>query len=840
MKKVKLTRELLDDTFTAHAYEQNLSVDVLSSGPLNASIAFVGEGPGEAEVRHRPKPKPFVGGSGKLLWGHVQKFGYTQDNIYCTNVVKRQISLSRKGNLRNPITADEFNKWSELLRWELTQLPNVKIIVALGNYALEALTENTGITKWRGSVLDTVLPNGRLGQVIVTFNPAYVVEGREPRFEPFFLMDLMRIAQVEKGVFKPHNINKIINPTYREAIAYISDMQRDIRPIALDTEAINEEVACIGLSNNPHEAICIAFRSATKNMYTKSQEVDILLAIQKLADTKNMIAQNAQFDSYFMWLGLKLEIDFWFDILLGHHTLYPQLPHSLAFMTTQYTNHPFYKDDADGWYEGGNIDAFWEYNCCDCAITYAVFEKQQAELKKRKLDKFFFNHVMRAQPHLVRATVHGVGVDVPIKEKILEQVREDVDEQREKVYGIITDLTEDTNYRPNLNSAPQMQDLYFNRLKLIGRGTSTDDNNRKEMMKNPRTSPIAKQLLIEIDKYKEDHKFMSVYAEGRISNDSRFRCEYKQFGVSKAPGRLSSSSLLVTKEGGNMQNQPMRARGMYVADPGMVFLYFDLAQAEAQVVSFRADIPKWKEQFALAKLGNGYDCHRALASEMFKIPYDQIPKDDWTEDATPKPTKRYVAKRCRHGLNYRMERFRLSQVTQLPYNEASQAFVLYHKITPELELWWHEEEKQFRLTRTITNAFGRELRVIQRIDETVLESIIAFYAQSTIGDKIVQVWYQSEEDDEWPVDARVCIDVHDNLVALASPKTAKTALKIMKKYAESPIIIQDVYNKRKPEPLSIPCELKMSYPSLWDDEKKKFVPDKKGLHRWSEMEKVKL
>lgn len=837
-RKFVMTRELLNDTFTGHAYEKGLSVDVLSDGPLNAEIAFVGEGPGESEVRHRPYPKPFVGGSGKLLWEHAKKHGYERENIYCTNVVKRQISLSRKTGDKHHVNADEFDKWKDMLQWELAQLPNVKIIVALGNFALQALTENAGITKWRGSVLNIVLPNGKMGHVVVTFNPAYVMGDREPRFEPFFVMDLMKIVQVQKDVFREHEINKIINPTYKESMAYIRDLEKTDRPIALDTEAINQEVACIGLSNNPHEAICIALRGVSKNIFTRSQEVDIILAIQKLSERRRMIAQNAQFDSYFMWLGLGMEIDFWFDLLLGHHTLYPQLPHGLAFITTQYTNHPFYKDDADEWYEGGDIDAFWTYNCCDSALTYAAFEKVYSELKKRKLDKFFFDHVMRAQPRLVRATVHGVKVDLSVKQKILDAVNIDVDTQREKVYGIIAELTDDPDYRPNLNSAPQMKELYFNRLRLIGRGQSTDDNNRKEMMKNSRTSPLAKQLIFEIDKYKEDDKFRSTYAEAKVSADGRFRCEYKQFGVSKAPGRLSSSRLLVSKEGGNMQNQPVRARGMYIADPGMVFLYFDLAQAEAQVVSFRADISKWKDQFARAKAGDGYDCHRALASEMFKMPYDEVPKEDWDEHQ--RPTRRYVAKRCRHGLNYRMERFRLSQVLELPYNEASRNFVLYHQITPELELWWKEEERQFRATRTILNAFGRELRVVQRINEDVLESIIAYYPQSTIGDKVVQIWYQCEEDDDWPYDARVCIDVHDNLVALASPKTAKTALKIMKKYAESPIFIQDVYKRRKAEPLSIPCDLKMSYPSSWDDTKKKFVPDPKGLHRWSEMEKVKL
>ena len=290
-----------------------------------------------------------------------------------------------------------------------------------------------------------------------------------------------------------------------------------------------------------------------------------------------------------------------------------------------------------------------------------------------------------------------------------------------------------------------------------------------------------------------------------------------------------------------MQNQPVRARGMYLADPDCVFCYFDLSQAESQVVSYRADIPKWKEQYARAREDGSYDAHRALASEMFKVPYDEVPKEDWVEvDGLYQPTIRYTAKRCRHALNYRMERFRLSEVTGLPYHEAAHAFTIYHRITPELTEWWKVEESQFKTTREVYNALGRRFRVIQRIDEDVLKSIVAFFPQSTIGDKITQVWYQAEEDDDWPDDARIAIDVHDNLVAIASPKTAKTCLRILKKYAESPIWIQDAWKRKKHEPLIIPAELKISVPSSWSPEKKAFIADPGGKHRWSFMEKVKL
>ena len=127
-----------------------------------------------------------------------------------------------------------------------------------------------------------------------------------------------------------------------------------------------------------------------------------------------------------------------------------------------------------------------------------------------------------------------------------------------------------------------------------------------------------------LNRFKKEDKFRGTYAESKVSTDGRFRCEYKQYGVSRAPGRLSSAALIYG-EGGNMQNQPVRARSMYVADPGCVLLYFDLSQAEARVVAYRANIPKWKQQFEQARMDGKYDCHRALASEMFKVPYDQVP-----------------------------------------------------------------------------------------------------------------------------------------------------------------------------------------------------------------------
>lgn len=829
------TREMFDEQFRLQAEQLDLDVDVISEGPLNASIAIVGEGPGEQEVR---QGRPFIGGAGTLLWNSLRPYGLHRANVYTSNVVKRQISLSARGNEKHAVHRDELNKWIGMVKWELAQLPNLRTIFLMGNFALESLTGHTGITKWRGSVLSEELPNGHKGKLVIAFNPAYAQ--RELKMEPVFLMDCKKLDLVCRNVFREHKVDAIINPTYVSAMAFIRDLKRAGKPVGLDVEHIRETY-CYGLGNDAKRAMCINFRDGHRNRYTVGQEAEILIAIQNLCESNKIIVQNGGHEIYWCWTHDGIKIPTWFDTLLAHHVLYPQLPHNLAFLVSQYTTHEFYKDDGASWREGGNIDDFWVYNCKDVALMVAAQQKMEVELREAKLDDFFYNHVMRAQQHVAEATVHGMACDLEIKEHLIKQIGEDVGKHLANFHRLVQEMTGDPSYFPNPGSPKQMQELYFDVLQLNGKGSSTDRKNREHMLNHTNTSPLCREILASVNAWSTESKFFGTFAQAKLGEDNRMRCDWKQYGVSRAPGRLSSSET-IDGQGMNMQNQPQRARSMYVADDGMELAYFDLKQAEAVVVAYRANIPKWKEQFNRMHTDKNFDTHRALAAEMFKVPYEDVPTKDWDEGL--QPTIRYVAKRCRHGLNYRMERQTLADVTKLPYHEASRAFLLYHRTTPELAQWWKQEEITFRRDRVLYNAYGRRLKVIQRLDDEVMDSIIAFYPQSTIGDKVVQVWYQSESDDRWPLDARICLDVHDNLVAIAAPgKSIKTALAIMKKYAEQPIMIQDAWNNVA-VPVSIQAELKQSYPTRfeWDEKTQKgtFVPDANGLHRWSHMKDVEL
>lgn len=806
-----------------------LTVDCGPDGLFSAEIAIIAEAPGEREKQLKT---PLIGSSGKLFWEFVRPIDLNRRNCYITNVVKRQLRSTTDEKIS--ITRNEVDQYAGILQWELQQLPNLRYIIVLGNYALEAVTGLSGIMHHRGSVYDTQISSMSLGTnrnvtIVAMLNPAAVM--REPKWEIMFKFDVGRLKDVINGQYKQHIISPIINPSFTEAMAWFDKLQDERLPVSEDIETIGGETACIGLANSTTTGMCINLRDRSSNRFTVSEECAIRVRHAKWSSdpTTRIVAQNWMFDaSWQAYKDRKPIIPAWFDTMLAHHTLYPSLPHNLGFLTSQYTTHPFYKDEGKTWKEGGSIDTFWDYNVKDCCITLAAQQKIIKELEDQGLLEFFFSHVMHLQPHLINMTVGGIKADVKLKESIAIQCKEDVARLKTEFWKRVEEATGEEGYHPNPASPKQMAELYFRKLRLVGRGTATDVKNRARMKQHPRTSQEAKDMLTAQDKLASEQKFLSTYAEMQEDEDGRIRCEYKQTGVQSAPGRLSSAQTL-WGSGTNLQNQPGRAHKMFIADQGYEFSYFDLSQAEARVVGWKYCIHKWIEQFEQARIDGKYDAHRALAADMFYIPYEDVPKEDWLLDDKGNPTLqsiRYKAKRCRHGLNYRMGPDKLAETLEIPFTEAYELHRIYHRVNPELQKGWDATVREVKERRSLYNAYGRRWILLERFDDEALKSIVAFYPQSTIGDKVSRCIYLCESDERWPkTKARMALNIHDALIAIHTPDVGNLVRQIMKEYAEEPLNILGIDGIERE--LIIPCDIKRS------------VPDEHNIHRWSNLEKVK-
>jgi len=114
---------------------------VFGVGNPQASIMFVGEGPGYYEDR---QGEPFVGAAGKLLNELLESAGLSRSQVYIANVIK-----CRPPNNRDPET-DEVDTCKPFLMQQI-QLIKPQLVCSLGNWATQTLLQKkVGITKVRG------------------------------------------------------------------------------------------------------------------------------------------------------------------------------------------------------------------------------------------------------------------------------------------------------------------------------------------------------------------------------------------------------------------------------------------------------------------------------------------------------------------------------------------------------------------------------------------------------------------------------------------------------------------------------------------------------------------
>jgi uracil-DNA glycosylase len=148
---------------------------VFARGAPDASLMFIGEGPGQEEDR---SGLPFVGPAGKLLDRMIAAMGYGRDDVYVCNVVK-----CRPPGNRTPLPS-EAGACAPFLLGQL-DVVRPKVIVALGRCA----TENLGLVgggPWRGR-----WGTFRGIPVMPTYHPAFLL--RSPEFKRPVWEDLQKV-----------------------------------------------------------------------------------------------------------------------------------------------------------------------------------------------------------------------------------------------------------------------------------------------------------------------------------------------------------------------------------------------------------------------------------------------------------------------------------------------------------------------------------------------------------------------------------------------------------------------------------------------------------------------
>jgi len=147
---------------------------VFGEGPLDASIMFVGEQPGDQEDI---AGRPFVGPAGAVFDAALEKAGINRSTVYVTNAVKHFKFIQKgKRRIHNKPGAGEI----EACRWWIAherELIRPPVTVALGATAARSLIGKTvTISKVRGEPL--VLEDG--SECWVTVHPSSLLRMPDP------------------------------------------------------------------------------------------------------------------------------------------------------------------------------------------------------------------------------------------------------------------------------------------------------------------------------------------------------------------------------------------------------------------------------------------------------------------------------------------------------------------------------------------------------------------------------------------------------------------------------------------------------------------------------------
>src|SRR5215212_5116975 len=166
---------------------------VFGEGPLDASIMFVGEQPGDLEDL---AGRPFVGPAGAIFDASLEKAGIDREQVYVTNAVKHFKFIQRgKRRIHNKPDAGEITA----CRWWLEQerqLIRPPVTVALGATAARSLIGKVvTISKVRNAPL--ALADG--SECWVTVHPSSILRApddearREARAR--FVADLKQVRR---------------------------------------------------------------------------------------------------------------------------------------------------------------------------------------------------------------------------------------------------------------------------------------------------------------------------------------------------------------------------------------------------------------------------------------------------------------------------------------------------------------------------------------------------------------------------------------------------------------------------------------------------------------------
>ncbi len=380
----------------------------------------------------------------------------------------------------------------------------------------------------------------------------------------------------------------------------------------------------------------------------------------------------------------------------------------------------------------------------------------------------------------------GFALDIPALRDFGEYLRQMEEDCASRIYMLAGKTF-------NINSPKQLGAILFDELKLpVGKKTKSGYSTNAEVLEKLRSAhPIVNEVL----EYREIAKLRSTYAEGLLNcadTESRVHTSFNQ--TIAVTGRLSSTEP-------NLQNIPVRSelgrefRRFFVASsPDRCLIDADYSQIELRILAHVAHDPVMIGAFT-----SGEDVHSVTASQVFGIPLDRV---------TSEMRKR--AKAVNFGIVYGISEFSLAGDLGISRKEAAEYIKNYFSKYVGISDYLHAAVEGAKALGYAQTIFGRVRHIpelsaqkvpIRQFGERVaMNSPIQGSSADIIKLAMIRVHSALRAEN---LDARLILQVHDELIVEASRDCAERASEILRREMENVVS------------LSVPLSVDLNIGASW-------------------------
>ena len=683
----------------------------------------------------------------------LQIAGLPRSEVYVTNVFKYRPPNNDIKRITEILSKEEINQSYVNLEKEIDAIgPNA--ILLLGNYALKSVTGLDKISKYRGSVLKS--KSGK--KCVPTLHPANLLPG-SPSMLPYSARAYIQL-DISKAI-KESKTSEIKSTSRDLSYAKSSlDLVRFLRRfeaestrriLSVDIETYKSIPTCISFSFTRHSAISIPLIlmkgiDAIEIPYHDLQEIWKLVGETLNDKSIKIIGQNFKFDQERLLNTCLMHVsNFYADTMLIAHTLYPEFPRGLYFLTSIYTNEPYYKDEyKDFDPKRDSVSRILLYNAKDAAVTYEVFEEQEKELEELDLTNFYFDYVHKLHDFYFELEDIGYRYNTH-KQSLIRRKYEILARRREEELFTLINKPFNPKF---INSPKQIAALLYGELGFPTRANTEEDTLVALLSNHTHGKPEKARMLNAILDTRRLKKTLSTYIKAPPDYDNRMRTSYNIMGTET--GRSSTGKLGKKIKGGGRKSptrpsesglafQTVPERGIgheiqrcFEADEGYELFSIDLSQAEARVVALLS------EDYELLDVFNSTDVHKLTASWFFNKQPTEVSKEE-----------RFIGKVGRHGGNYNMHKAKLCNTIMSEARRASIDVVVsekqagellntFHKFSPKIRGTFHKSVQEILKTnrRVIITPHGRRRQFFDRWSEELFREAYAYIPQATVRDHL--------------------------------------------------------------------------------------------------------